>query len=92
LFGGVGRAARLKHGGIYPDEIAAETLRMFGQGVKVAVEISVMALDSGLVPYGKKIIAVGGSGRGADAAIILTPSHAKTIFETRIHEILCKPA
>ncbi|GHV63120.1 hypothetical protein AGMMS49587_12120 [Spirochaetia bacterium] len=28
---------------------------------------------------------------GADTAIILTPGHAGGFFETRVHEILCKP-
>jgi len=66
LLAGVDRALRTKFEGIYPAEIAATTLRMFGQGVKVCVEISVMALDAGLIAYGEEVIAVGGSGRGAD--------------------------
>ena len=91
VLSGAERAISSKFGGAYPIEIMAHTLRMFGQGVKVCIEISVMALDAGLIPYGEKIIAVGGTGRGADTALILTPSHAQYIFETRIHEIICKP-
>ncbi|HEX2953516.1 MAG TPA: pyruvate kinase alpha/beta domain-containing protein [Bacillota bacterium] len=78
-------------GGVYPVEIIAHTLRMFGQGVKVAVEIAVMALDAGTIPFGEKVIAVGGSGKGADSAVLLTPAHAQRILETRIHEVICKP-
>ena len=44
---------------------------MFSQGTKVAVEIAVMALDAGLIPW-RAVIAVGGSGRGADTAVVLT--------------------
>ncbi|HYE10981.1 MAG TPA: pyruvate kinase alpha/beta domain-containing protein [Patescibacteria group bacterium] len=88
---GAERAFSSKFGGIYPIEIVANTLRMFGQGVKVGVEIATMALDAGLIPFGESIIAVGGSVRGADSAIILKPSHAKDILSTRIEEILCKP-
>jgi hypothetical protein len=77
--------------GAYPVEIIAHTLRMLGQGLKVCVEISVMALDGGLLPFGQPVIALGGTGGGADTAAILTPAHASGIFETRIHEILCKP-
>lgn len=91
LFGGMGRACRLKHGGVYPDEIVADTMRTFGQGVKVAVEVAVMALDAGLIPYGKPVISVGGTGRGADAAIVVLPEHAKEFFKTKVMEILCKP-
>jgi hypothetical protein len=64
---------------------------MLGQGVKVCVEISISALDAGLIPFGKPVITVAGTGRGADTAALLTPAHANAIFETRIHEILCKP-
>ncbi|MDF2532573.1 MAG: Pyruvate kinase, alpha/beta domain [Clostridia bacterium] len=88
---GAERAFSSKFGGIYPIEIVANTLRMFGQGVKVGVEIATMALDAGLIPYGESIIAVGGSGRGADSAIIIKPAHSKEILSTRIEEILCKP-
>lgn len=84
-----GLSAKLK--GIYPVEIIAYTLRMFSQGVKVGVEIATMALDAGLIPYGESVIAVGGSGRGADSAIILKPAHANNILDTRIEEIICKP-
>ena len=77
--------------GIYPVEIMAHTLRMFGAGVKVAVEIAVMALDAGAVSYGKKIVCLGGTSRGVDTAAVLTPAHANRILQTRIHELLCKP-
>lgn len=91
VLSGAERALSSKFGGIYPIEIIANTLRMFGQGVKVGVEIATMALDSGLIPFGESIIVVGGSGRGADSAIILKPAHSKDILSTRIEEIICKP-
>ena len=91
VLSGAERAFSSKFNGIYPVEIIANTLRMFGQGVKVGVEIATMALDSGYIPFGESIIAVGGSGRGADSAIIMTPAHAKDILNTRIEEIICKP-
>ena len=89
---GAERGLSRKFQGVYPLEIIANTLRMMGQGMKVCVEISVMALDAGLVPYGKPIIALGGTGRGADTAAILTPGYSGSVFDTRIHEILCKPS
>ena len=91
LFGGVDRAMRRQFQGVYPAEIIANTLRMFGQGTKVGVEIATMALDAGLIPFGEDIIAIGGTARGADTALILTPAHADDIFKTRIHEIICMP-
>lgn len=61
LMAGIDRAVRLKFGGLYPAEIMAASLRMLGQGVKVCVEVAVMALDAGLVPYGEDIVAIGGT-------------------------------
>jgi len=91
VLSGAERALSTKFGGIYPIEIMAHTLRMLGQGVKVCVEIATMSLDAGLIPYGEKIIAIGGTVSGADTAVIITPSHAQYILETKIHEIICKP-
>lgn len=92
VLSGAERGISKAFGGVSPVEIIAQTLRLFGQGTKVCVEVAVMALDAGLIPFGEPIIAIGGSGRGADTAIILTPSHASSIFNTKIHEIICKPA
>ena len=74
-------------------DIVASTLRMFGQGMKVACEIACMAADAGLVRCDEDIISMGGSGRvgGVDVAIVLTPANSHRLFETRIKEILCKP-
>ncbi|MGI6065222.1 MAG: pyruvate kinase alpha/beta domain-containing protein [Bacillota bacterium] len=91
LLAGVDRALRFKFQGVYPAEIIASTLRMFGQGMKVCVEVAVMALDAGLIPYGEEIVAVGGTGVGADTAMVLTPAHSAYIFDTNIKEILCMP-
>jgi hypothetical protein len=88
---GAERGLSRKFQGIYPLEIIANTLRMFSQGVKVCIEIAVMSLDAGLIPFGGEIISVGGTGRGADTAVIITPSYSAAIMETKIHEILCMP-
>ena len=76
---------------MYPVEVMAQTLRMFGAGTKVGVECAVMALDAGCIPFGEKVISLGGTGRGLDTAIVVTPGHAPRIFSTYINKILCKP-
>ncbi len=91
LLAGVDRALRFQFQGIYPAEIMANTLRMFGQGMKVCLEVSVMALDAGLIPYGEEILAVGGTESGADTAMVLIPAYSAYIFETNVKEILCMP-
>ena len=77
--------------GVYPLEIMAHTLRMFGQGMKVCVECSVMALDGDAVPWKKPLVALGGTGRGLDTAAVITPAYSANILDTVIHEVLCKP-
>lgn len=91
FFGGLGRAIRMKFGGIEIDELTANTLRIFGQGTKVAIEIAIMALDAGLVLYGKEIISIGGSSEGADTAIVCLPQHSMQFFSFDVREIICKP-
>ncbi len=87
---GVERSIAKKFGGLYPALLIAETLRLFGQGVKVAVEISIMAADAGVLS-GEDIIAVGGTNRGADSALVLKPVNQSDLFNMRIREIICKP-
>lgn len=91
LLAGVARSLRFEYGGIYPPEIMANTLRMFGQGVKVCLEIAIMSLDAGLIPYNEEIIAIGGTGRGADTAVVIQPAHSNNVFKTRVKEIICRP-
>ncbi|MEO0075173.1 MAG: pyruvate kinase alpha/beta domain-containing protein [candidate division WOR-3 bacterium] len=91
FFSGVARAMRMEFGGVYTGEIVANTYRTFGEGMKVCVEIAIMALDAGLIPYSKEIIAIAGTGQGADTAIVLKPAHGKRFFNTKILEIICKP-
>jgi hypothetical protein len=91
LFRGANRGIVHDYGGFDPGMVISDTLRLFGQGTKVAVEVAVMALDAGLVPYGQDIIAVGGSSRGADTALVLRPAHSSKFLQTKIREIICKP-
>ena len=88
---GAERGLSRRFQGVYPLEIIAHSLRMFSQGMKVCVEIATMAMDSGLIPFGKPVIALGGSVTGADTAAVITPGYSSSILSTKIHEILCKP-
>jgi len=88
---GIERWFNSKYQGAYPALIVADTLRLFGQGMKVAVECAIMAADAGALS-GDKIVSLGGSSRGADTAIVMTPGHAANALEQiKIHEVICKP-
>ncbi len=90
-FGGVGRAVRKKLGTYELEEIMAYTLRIFGDGTKVAVEIALMASDAGLIPTSKPCISIGGTSSGVDTAIVLRPANSQNFFDLKIMEILAKP-
>ena len=89
--GGISRAVRRKWGTYAIDEFIAQTLRIFGEGMKVCVEIALMAADAGLVNVGEPCLEIAGTGRGADTAVVLTPANVQNFFDLRVHEVLAKP-
>jgi hypothetical protein len=91
ILSGAERSISTVFKGAYPVEIIAHTLRMFGQGTKVCVECAAMAADCGAIPSGEPVIAIGGTGEGADTALILKAAHSLRILDTKICEYLCKP-
>jgi len=95
ILSGLERSISAKFSGISHAEFLAEALRcLFGVGMKVAVECTIMAADSGAIPI-EKTIAVGGTstekGKGVDCAIVVWPSHCNNFFDFRVLEILAKP-
>jgi hypothetical protein len=71
--------------------LMANLLRCFCQGIKVCFEIVLMTTDAGLVTIGEKVIAVAGTGRGSDTALVMQASSSRNIKKLRVNEILCKP-
>lgn len=89
---GVGRSITNRFHGVSHVEIIAYTLRQFGgEGLKVAVEVAVMAADAGLIPTDREVIALGGTGKGSDTAIVLRAAHMNNFFDLEIREIIAKP-
>jgi len=90
-FSGVNRAIQAKFDTMYPAGIIAQTLRLFGQGMKVVVEITAMAADAGVIPIDGDVIAIAGTGKGADTAVVIKPAYSHNIFDMIIREIIAKP-
>jgi len=90
-FAGLSRAMRNKYNMYVLGEVIADTLRIFGQGMKVVCEIAMMAADSGLVRTDEDVISIAGTGRGADTAVVLKPVNSRNFFDLKVKEILCKP-
>ena len=74
-----------------PNKIVRETLYRFCQGMKVAVEVALMAADADLLDMSQETIAIAGTGEGADTAIVLQPAYARKFKQLEIREILAKP-
>ena len=91
VLSGIERGIRKKFDTIGPAIMIASALRMFGQGVKVGVEITLMAADAGLLPMDQSIIALGGTGRGVDTSMVVQPAHTNNVFDLYIQELICKP-
>lgn len=74
-----------------------ETFRTFGQGLKVAIEVILIAADKGEINLYEDVIGVGGTGRGSDTAIIARATKTEEIFtgntskKLEIREILAMP-
>lgn len=89
VFRNVGTAIKAQFG--YSEEaLIASVLRLFGQGMKVCVEITLMASDAGLIPP-EDVIAIAGTARGADTVVILRAVPSNMFFNLKIREILAKP-
>ncbi|WP_367344402.1 pyruvate kinase alpha/beta domain-containing protein [Methanomethylovorans sp.] len=94
LFSGIERSISNKLGGASRTDVISNTLRsLFGQGFKVVVEITMMAADSGKIPVtpGTEVIAIAGTGHGADVAVVMKPAHSQRFFDAQIREIIAMP-
>jgi len=91
LFLGLSGAMRKKFSTYEIGDIIANTLRIFGQGMKVVVEVSVMVADAGLIRTDEDVIVIAGTGRGSDVAVVLRAAYSNDFFDMKVKEIICKP-
>jgi len=80
-----------KFSGSYPTLLIAQTLRRLGEGVKVCCEIVMEGCDAGLLPEEAPVVAVAGTGWGADTVCIIKSAASKRFLDLKIMEILAKP-
>ena len=89
--GNVGNALSDELGHSTGLQVIANTYYTFGQGMKVAVEIVVMAADAGLLNMKKEVLAVAGTGEGADTAIVVMPAYSTDFFDLKVREVIAMP-
>ena len=90
---GIERGMRIKkEAWIFVDLLAKMIGAQFSQGIKVCIEISATICDAGLIPdLNRDIIAVGGTGRGADTVCLIKPAPTSEFKNLRVKAILAKP-
>jgi hypothetical protein len=71
--------------------LMANLLRCFCQGFKVCFEIVMMASDAGLLKNQESTIAIAGTGRGSDTALVMQAASSQHFNKIRVNEVLCKP-
>jgi len=71
--------------------LMANLLRCFSQGVKVCFECVLMAADGGRLANGERVIAVAGTGRGSDTALVMQAASSQHLKRLRVNELICKP-
>ncbi|MFB6201661.1 MAG: hypothetical protein ABEI98_06590 [Halorhabdus sp.] len=90
VFSNVGEAIAERNG--YSSlAVVADTLRLFGQGTKVAVECPVMACDAGHFDSGDHVLSIAGTGEGADTAVLVRAANSRDFYETRVLDVIAKP-
>lgn len=88
---GVASSFTEKSGGKSIEEIVRDTLYRFGQGMKVCVEVSLMAADAGLIMMDREVMAIAGTSSGTDTCIVVKPAYPRKFYELEIREIVAKP-
>ncbi|MFW9846288.1 MAG: hypothetical protein ACFFD6_06050 [Candidatus Thorarchaeota archaeon] len=94
MLSGVERSISRKLGGTSRVEAVAEAFRrLIGVGVKVCIEATIMAADSGAIPCGPdvEIMVVGGTMGGLDTAVVIRPAHMNNFFDLEVREFVCLP-
>ena len=50
-----------------------------------------MAADSGLISVQENVISIGGTGGGADTALVLQAANVNNFFDVKVREVITKP-
>ena len=69
----------------------ADAYKRISEGFKVVCEVVLISANSGYLKKGDKVIAIAGTHRGADTAIVAKASGYEDFKSFEVLEILCKP-
>jgi hypothetical protein len=71
--------------------LVADAYRRVSEGFKVVCEITLIAGSQGYLQTGQKVIAIAGTHRGSDTAVVANAASFINFKKFEINEILCKP-
>ncbi|HEX9117172.1 MAG TPA: hypothetical protein VGA61_13980, partial [Anaerolineae bacterium] len=78
--------------------VAFDAFRIVGgNGLKVSIEVALMATNAGVLEPGQQVIATAGTGNGLDTAVVLKTAYSIDIFSSdpserpEVQEILAMP-
>jgi len=71
--------------------LVADAYRRVSEGFKVVCEITLIAGSQGWLETGQKVIAVAGTHRGSDTAVVASAASFTSFKKFEVNEILCKP-
>jgi len=75
-----------------PEGMVDKAIEVFGAGTKIAIEVALMATDSGAVENGEEIITCAGTYKGLDTALLVRATYSMDFFQDfEIHEIIARP-
>ncbi len=89
-FSGVEKCVAQRYKGVSVNALIADVLKLFSEGIKVAVEAAMMAADVGAVKK-EPVLVLGGTSHGVDSCLLVEPSTTSNFFEFSILEIICMP-
>jgi len=78
----------------YPtaEGIIDKTLEIFGAGMKIAIEVALIATDAGEVDEGEEIVSCAGTYKGLDTALVVETAYSMNFFKKfEVKEIIAKP-
>ena len=91
-FSGVGSSLLRKYQQYDCTTMFARLIRtIMCQGIKVVMEIVLMACDAGAVAVGEDVISIAGTGRGADTCCLIKAASTRLFENLRVKAILAKP-
>lgn len=90
-FGGLGLTGGPR-AACWPQELVQRVLETFGAGTKIAIQVTLMATDAGLLTPGEEVLAFGGTLKGLDTALVVTASLSwDYLARFEVLEVVAKP-